>query len=432
MKKIILSLVLSLISLLLLTEVYKEKIVEKFNFGGFVGGEPTNVILGYSILFFSIIFSALIKSKVFKFYAAINIIFLLQPSMILMVYGKQNVGAYLIIVGSLFMVGLTCQLFSTLRVKVKDGIDIINYEKTILNVPMALIILVLFVVALKVNFEIRLDFSKVYDYRFDLNDHLSFPYNYIIPFAAGPLLGFASVAAIVFKAYYKAVFIIFFGFLFYGFTTHKSYLFIPLFSILVFYSTKSKIGLMNLMQIFIIFISATAALGNNEIIDTVTSMVANRVVFLPSLITFAYIEEFSRLDYMFWSESKISFGLISSTLSDYSVNHIGRIMTGDPNNVANVGWVANGFMNLGFLGVVIYSIIVAALLRIIEFWDTKFDRNLILPAFSISIMNIVLSVDIIVSMLSTGLLFMLIYTQFISKYISKKLITNNKYKKRIC
>lgn len=160
-------------------------------------------------------------------------------------------------------------------------------------------------------------------------------------------------------------------------------------------------GLMVLISFFTLYVS-----GDYDLI--LGSTFANRLLFIPSAITYEFLEEFSRIDYMFWAESKFGLGLFNSSLGINSVNYIAEIMTGNDQISANAGWIPNGYMNMGILGVVFYSIILGFVIFIIDGWSKNFESMVLVASFGQSIFNVVASIDLLAWLLTGGLFPMLI------------------------
>ena len=96
-----------------------------------------------------------------------------------------------------------------------------------------------------------------------------------------------------------------------------------------------------------------------------------------------------------------------------SVNYIAEIMTGDSRIGANVGWIANGYMNFGLIGILVYAAILGLLFALLERWSRNFGGPLLMAAFSVPIFSIVTSNDLLVAMLTGGVLPMLVLLWFL-------------------
>ena len=89
-------------------------------------------------------------------------------------------------------------------------------------------------------------------------------------------------------------------------------------------------------------------------------------------------------------------------------------MTGNFNITANTGWVANAYMNAGTVGILIYSIFVSALFSVIDFWARIYGKRLVGPAFFVPVITLIMSADLFIVILTSGLYALLIIFYFAS------------------
>jgi hypothetical protein len=141
------------------------------------------------------------------------------------------------------------------------------------------------------------------------------------------------------------------------------------------------------------------------------SLLANRFVFIPSQINFFYFDFFSNNSMMLWAESKISLGLVSSELPMGVMNYIGGLMTGNYSISANTGWVANAYMNAGIAGIVLYAAIIGFLFALVDFWASIHGKQLVGAAFLVPVYTLIMSADLLIVLLTTGLFVLLIIFQ---------------------
>jgi len=280
--------------------------------------------------------------------------------------------------------------------------------------PFSLLAAILAMLALHVDFVFRYSFAEVYDYRFDFNESLRFPLNYLLPFGAGPLAGFLAALALSRRDYVKLALVLLCGVLFYGFSTHKANLFFPLLTIIVYFAVQSRIGLFYILALVFLSASWASLVMGEPWSDLFGAIFANRLVFIPAQIHYVFFDEFSRVGFLYWAESKLSFGLSESPIPINSVNYIAEIMTGDERIGANVGWIANGYMNFGLIGVFFYSVLLGFVLAMTLRLSRRLGSAITVSTFSVPILNIVTSSDLLVAMLTGGVLPMLVLIWFLS------------------
>lgn len=214
-----------------------------------------------------------------------------------------------------------------------------------------------------------------------------------------------------------------FSVMFYAFSTHKAFLFTPLLAIYIYIIIAKKTNLFRALAMAFATGGFLALYAGGSLGDLLGSAFANRILFIPTQIHYAFFSEFEKIGYLLWAESRITLGLLKSPLAINSVNHIAGIMTGNDTIGANVGWIANGYMNMGVWGILLYGLLVSILLLTIDRLARNFDRLLLLAAFSVSIFMLITSSDLLTLLLTGGVLPMLVFLILIIN-ISKKSINS--------
>lgn len=398
----------------LLCALYREVVVPVYSFGGFELSDEARHAPIVPVLLLILLVMPTSTRSMSDLFLLLSFYFLLMPAAALCALQGSDIVVFLWMSSAIIAVTTLSRLFGRLSLFGDRFTTSASGKRAGFWVPFSIMAMILAMLALHVSFTFRLSFSAVYDHRFDFNEGLEFPLNYLLPFAAGPLAAFLSALSISRREWPKAVLVVLCGLLFYGFSTHKAFLFIPVFSIVVYFAISSRIGLFFIFAL--VFGSASLAAlaaGPGWADDLFGAVFANRLVFIPAQIHFVFFDEFSKIGFLCWAESKISLGLVTSPLPMPSVNYIAEIMTGDSRIGANVGWLANGYMNLGLVGIFIYAVILSFLLSMIDRWSRRLDRRLLMAAFSVPIFSIVTSNDLLVAMLTGGLLPMLLLLWFL-------------------
>ncbi len=285
--------------------------------------------------------------------------------------------------------------------------------------PLLFALIVLFALVIHVKFRFNLLFENVYDYRFDFNDSLSFPLNYLLPLAGGPVMSYLAVINYARRHWLWLMVVLSFSVMFYAFSTHKVFLFTPLLAIFIYILVARKTNLFWALAVAFAAGGFLALYASGSLSELVGSAFANRILFIPTQIHYAFFSEFEKVGYLLWAESRITFGLVKSPLAINSVNHIAELMTGNDSIGANVGWIANGYMNMGIWGIMLYALMISILLLVIDTLALNFDKVLLLAAFSVSVFMLITSSDLLTLLLTGGVLPMLAFLIFIIN-ISKK------------
>lgn len=389
---------------MLLCELYVGVVVDKYSFGGFdLTQESRHELVVPVLLIFLLVVPAHARSMKSVF-VLLSLFFLLIPAGVLCALQGSDFLVFVWMVIAVFIVVIFWNLsrvsvLASDRVTVNQPVESISFW-----LPFAVMVAVLAMLAAHVGFVFRYSFAEVYDYRFDFNDSLRFPLNYLLPFAGGPLAGFLAAQAFFCRHWLKLVLVVMCGVLFYGFSTHKAFLFFPPFAVAIGYAIRARVGMFYSLAFGVGLLAAVALIATGPWGDILGAVFANRLVFIPAQIHYVFFDEFSKIGFLYWAESKISLGFFSSPLSMNSVNYIGEIMTGDPAIGANVGWIANGYMNLGLFGVMIYAGGLGYLLALIDRWSRRLDSPVLLATFAVPLFSIITSSDLLIAMLTGGVL----------------------------
>lgn len=414
----------------LLCTVYSDVVVDTYSFGGFTKIDKPHHEFAVLLLITSVTIVPNIVKNSNDIFILLSFYFLILPSAVLCsMEGSNPLFMILIFAGVLFVkLSYTCvkliaiKLFGDSR-KSKD----VN-SPVLFWLPFLFMISVLIALACQVNHQFNLSFKEVYNYRFDFNDSLKFPMNYLLPFAAGPVLSYLVALSLSRRQWMMLLLVIMSGVLFFGFSTHKAFLFTPFLVLFIYIALTRKNHLFNTIAASFGVGCALALFGNGFVAELTGNTFVNRVLFIPAQIHYVFFEEFSRIGCLYWAESKISFGLFDTPLHLNSVNYIAEVMTGDPKIGANVGWIANGYMNLSITGVIIYSIIISILLFLVDCLSCNFNNYVLLSSFSPPYFYLITSSDLFVSLLTGGILPMLAILVLVIR-LSKKPLSSSTVKK---
>ena len=340
-------------------------------------------------------------------FAWLSTVFLLIPAAVLSAHQGSERQAMFMMFGAVWLVMLLCRALAD--ADVFFGIDT-TPAKARIDIPKMLALLAAVLVLLSIHVDGRVSFSlaDVYDYRQEFNESLGFPLNYLMPFAAGPLAGLITAAALYKRQYITVAAVMVMGLLFFGFSSHKAMLFYPPFAIVIYIAIARTRGHLYLIGLFFFLTLATFFSVGTPFEDLLGSSFANRLVFIPAQIHYFFFREFGQIGPQYWAESRLGLGLYRSDLPIPSVNYIGLIMTGDAQIGANTGWIANGYMNANWLGIVFYAFILACTLHVIDRLGDRYGYPFVGAAFAIPIFSLVNSIDLFVGFLTGGLLLLFV------------------------
>lgn len=257
---------------------------------------------------------------------------------------------------------------------------------------------------------LNFDFSKVYDLRDEAAENLPGVFGYISPLMGKVIVPIAFVLSLLYRKYLMAL--VFFGIsvLIFGLTAHKAPLFFPFLILFVYIASTGKNLTLkfNLGVLAVLLLSlwdfALSQKHGPGVFGWVGNLMMRREFFLPSQINYWYYDFFSKHGFVWFSNSKITLGML-----DYQypldVSHlIGREYYNNEKTGANTGWMGSGYMQAGFAGLLLYGAAVAAVLGYVDACARKSgERALITAAVVIPLFALITSTDLMTAFFTHGL-----------------------------
>lgn len=151
-------------------------------------------------------------------------------------------------------------------------------------------------------------------------------------------------------------------------TAHKVYMIYPVLMLIILYAARKRSFFRPMAWVLALTVFGTLALY--VVADDVTpaSLVVRRGLFVPAQTTYVYGEYFASQPLLYLSESSVGFGLYQSRYPSAGLN-IAQIiadeMLGTESNM-NASYLANGYANFGFAGILIYSALLGLLLKLFD------------------------------------------------------------------
>jgi len=267
----------------------------------------------------------------------------------------------------------------------------------------------------------NLDPLRVYEFRRVAASSIPSIFGYIISPVSKVVLPIGILLGLLYRSKIGVAAFIFLTVMMFGLTHHKSILVAP-FVVLAVYWSLTRFGITNSLSFLFISLSAIilAEIAYFDILGNsgtrwFSTFIVRRVFFLPPLADGYYITFFSSNPFMFWSTSKITFGLVAS---DYSVPApflIGEYFFGNTDTSANTGFVGSGFSNAGVIGVYIYAALIGLVLSILNAHGRHVGHPVVICASLIVVTSAITSSDFLTVFLTHGLLFLLICLAFMPR-----------------
>ena len=259
----------------------------------------------------------------------------------------------------------------------------------------------------------NLNLAKVYAYRGPAASNLPRFYGYINPWISKVIFPFSLLLAVLMRKRVQAFLSVTGSILMFGLTSHKSVLFYP-FAILLFYWIASRRkGLMFLLGgYYLVTILSLVDYWSGIFTGWVATLMLRRVIFVPALLNFDYYDFFSQHGFVYWAQSKITFGMLSYKYSLDIPHLIGLHYFGNPAIGANTGWLGSGYANAGVIGMVIYAIIVGGILLLLDAYAQFHDKRVLIAIFVAPLLAVMVSSDLPTALLTHGTLIGLLLLTF--------------------
>jgi hypothetical protein len=190
-------------------------------------------------------------------------------------------------------------------------------------------------------------------------------------------------------------------------TSHKAYFFYPiLLPFIMFFIKRNKFNIYSLVGLTsITWVSLLIHfLGVNKLI---AAMFVNRTLFLPAQISFQYHEFFSKNGLVMLSHSIFGFLFKQPIYEIHPIRVIG--INYYTNNWPNTGYLADAFMNFGYLGMIIFSIIFAFILKLIDSLSYSPGKRLITSGMMVFFMISFTNGALLTNLLNGGVLFFILF-----------------------
>jgi oligosaccharide repeat unit polymerase len=249
-----------------------------------------------------------------------------------------------------------------------------------------------------------LNFNIVYEIRGDFNYGFGFM-NYLLTWQVW-VINIYLILHFLLNKKYKLIFIpVFIQFFIYLSTGHKTYLFLMLAIPFLFYMINKKF----FYAVLLLAINSLILISWIEfnIVDTpwITSLFTNRLLFLPSQISFQYYEFFSNNELMLLTHSLFSlFG--NSGYSIHPIQIIGIVYYGG--NWPNTGYFGDAYMNFGIVGIFVFSMLFGFLLVIFDSFALKNNLARLVKVMSVLFVMYFTSGGLLTSLLNGGILLLLL------------------------
>lgn len=384
--------------------VYYDYISLEFGHMGFHWAFSKDRIIESSIIL--LILSAYLPSKITKPSDILIHIHLVFPITGMLTYYAAGNGEswFLYITIICFLVMLITMKYSQINFPSLRVIRSIHIERLSFLIGILYILSIIFFTGFSY---FNLDLLRVYEFRSDAANALPIAYGYISPMVSKVILPFSFLLALVNRNRSIALLTALLCVLTFAFTAHKGPLFYPLLVAGLYYLLGFKHGVLLFiaMNCLILAIPYSNLLNEGDI-AFFNNLLIRRVYYVPGLLNFLYYDFFSapQNSFAIWTESKVSLGLLDLRYTDAIPNIIGTDYFNNPDMWANTGWIGSGYMQLGFIGMLIYSVIMGLLLNLLNSFGRELDLRFVSASSIVPMFSIMVSSDLPGAFLTHGII----------------------------
>lgn len=213
-------------------------------------------------------------------------------------------------------------------------------------------------------------FNEGYEQRMALRQNaLPTIVNYLYTMAGGALLPYLFTRNLISKNYFRMIATLFFGMLLFFVNGMKTWFFLYIFAIAIYYITskvKTRLGLytsveLGVLAVVVISLFVSVRTGALEYISQI-----GRVIIIPNNIGFKFIDFFRSNELLYLRES--IFRSIWRTPyeggSDFYINY--GVNTTLTSSRANNGLFGDAYRNFGIVGIIVYPFLISKVINIIE------------------------------------------------------------------
>ncbi|WP_435927060.1 hypothetical protein [Dryocola sp. BD613] len=407
---------LTLLYFVLLLFLYESFVSPLFSYMGFISDfswERTLIACIFIILYF---FLSKVEGVV-GFYHQVIMALLLIPSLVLYSVGVATTLFFFVTIVSIFIVFI-----------ISSKVKLASFKLFTLNrhqLLWFLFLIALFTIFSYVYFigmsGFNLNILKVYEFRKSAGDALPSIFGYLSPATSKIFIPIMMVLSIIYKRYFFLYAGFVFSILIFGFTAHKSPLLYPFLTFGIYlFSGARKWGVYYYTLLISVLFIAIVDFYLSDIypgmgFGIIGSFSSRRAILLPMLLNNYYVEFFSIHEPYYWSESKLTFGLVNNPYDLKMVNLIGAQYFGQPDMSANTGFIGSGFANARWFGVILYSILLGLLISFLESLSKYIGKRFVISSSFVVMFSITTSTDFITALLTHGLLLLIVLYMIIPR-----------------
>ncbi len=211
---------------------------------------------------------------------------------------------------------------------------------------------------------------------------------YLVPWVANVINPFFLSIAWYKRRYFTLLGILGLQLLLYLITARKGFLFAPLLVGFVIYAVQKRKLLKLSLWGLIAAISASFVVYALGWSIMPASLFIRRVLFAPAQISFYYYDFFSKHQLMYLAGSHLN-PFMGNPYNIPIPNLIGKIYINSPSTWVNTGYMGDAYMNFGFLGILVFSVILGMVFVVLDSIAAKTNSTIAVGATMVPISALV-------------------------------------------
>jgi hypothetical protein len=251
---------------------------------------------------------------------------------------------------------------------------------------------------------LHFDLIDVYDVRAEARNYEAmFPLNYIVSLADN-ILPFFAVYALFQRKYLIFSLTLLVVYINFSITGTKQIIFVLMLGIIGYYFIRDFSRSTRLIYAAIVLIILSMAESMIFQSSTLNTLFAYRVLFIPAELHYSYYSYFQSHEILYFSQSILKW--LSNGEQENVQFLLGEYAIGDYTARANNGLFSDAYMNLGVIGVLIYPLLLATFLRILDGAVEGLSKR-ILFVITVYVGFVLLGMTFTSALLTSGLIFLI-------------------------
>ena len=177
--------------------------------------------------------------------------------------------------------------------------------------------------------------------------------------------------------------------------------------LIIFFYYLYKIYDLRKKELFIIFsffflIALILVITNYYDATILASLIIRRLLFIPSQLNFVYFDFFSHHNFAYWGNSILKYFINYPYSVD--ISHVIGTYLGHPEENANTGYIASGYAQAGYFGIILYTFLSIVVLNLINSFFKQIEKYIAMSIVFIPVQVFFTSSDFLTTLLTHGLL----------------------------